>query len=146
MFIQCSDCHYKYLVNSADLKPKGRMVQCANCNHKWFQEPLNEEDLLSASFPETSFEKKDNIKNNLKDPSLKQIKNLPSTIVNEPKVSMLNSFIMFMVLFIFLVCFWLFRSYGTSILVLAKFYINEFYFNLKLIISDIAKIIHHLLN
>ena len=40
MFIQCSDCDYKYIVNSADLKPDGRMVECANCNHRWFQEPL----------------------------------------------------------------------------------------------------------
>ncbi len=51
MFIQCSDCDYKYIVNSADLKPDGRMVECANCNHRWFQEPLKVEDLLSSSVP-----------------------------------------------------------------------------------------------
>ena len=49
MFIQCSDCDYKYIVNSADLKPDGRMVEFANCNHRWFQEPLKGEDLLSSS-------------------------------------------------------------------------------------------------
>ena len=38
MFIVCSNCEFKYLVNSADLKPNGRMVECANCNHQWFQE------------------------------------------------------------------------------------------------------------
>jgi len=57
MFIQCSDCDYKYIVNSADLKPDGRMVECANCNHRWFQEPLKGEDLLSSSVPKTSQEK-----------------------------------------------------------------------------------------
>jgi len=54
MFIQCSDCDYKYLVNSADLKPDGRMVQCANCNHRWFQEPLKGEEILASSVPKTS--------------------------------------------------------------------------------------------
>ena len=57
MFIQCSDCDYKYIVNSADLKPDGRMVECANCNHRWFQEPLKGEDLLSSSVPKTFQEK-----------------------------------------------------------------------------------------
>ena len=57
MFIQCSDCSYKYLVNSADLKPDGRMVECANCNHRWFQESLREEELLSSSVPRTSQKK-----------------------------------------------------------------------------------------
>ena len=57
MFIQCSDCDYKYIVNSADLKPDGRMVECANCNHRWYQEPLKGEELLSSSVPKTSQEK-----------------------------------------------------------------------------------------
>ena len=51
MFIQCSDCDYKYIVNSADLKPDGRMVECANCNHRWYQEPLQAEEYLSSSVP-----------------------------------------------------------------------------------------------
>ena len=46
MFIQCSACNSKYLVNSADLKPEGRMVECASCSHQWLQEPILEEDLL----------------------------------------------------------------------------------------------------
>ena len=54
MFIQCSDCDYKYIVNSADLKPDGRMVECANCNHRWYQEPLQAEELLSPSLHSTS--------------------------------------------------------------------------------------------
>ena len=68
MFIQCSDCDYKYIVNSADLKPDGRMVECANCNHRWFQEPLKGEDLLSSSVPKTfqekHLEKKKEVKTN----------------------------------------------------------------------------------
>ena len=150
MFIQCSDCDYKYIVNSADLKPDGRMVECANCNHRWFQEPLKGEDLLSSSVPKTfqdkHFEKEDEGQNNETDLPPKEIKNLPSTVVREQKVSFINTFlvIFFLVFIIFL--FWTLRSHGTNIFVLVSFYINEFFFNLKLIIYDLAKIIYQIVN
>ena len=150
MFIQCSDCDYKYLVNSADLKPDGRMVECANCNHRWFQEPIKGEDILYSSIPKTD---KSNSKKNLDnqnidkdDSSPSQIKNLPSTIVKEKKVSIVNTFlVVFLLVFLFFL-FWTLRSYGTNIFVLFNFYINEFIFNLKLIIDDLTKIIYQILN
>ena len=150
MFIQCSDCDYKYIVNSADLKPDGRMVECANCNHRWFQEPLKGDDLLSSSVPKTTqekpLEKKGESQNNETDVPPKEIKNLPSTVVREQKVSFINTFlvIFFMALIIFLSL--TLRSYGTNIFVLISFYINEFFFNLKLIIDDLAKIIYQIVN
>ena len=149
MFIQCLDCDYKYIVNSADLKPDGRMVECANCNHRWFQEPLKGEDLLSSSVPKTSqeksLEKEEERQNNQTDLPPIEIKNLPSTVVREQKVSFINTLlvIFFLVLIIFL--FWTLRSYGTNIFVLVSFYINEFFFNLKLIIDDLAKIIYQII-
>ncbi len=150
MFIQCSDCDYKYLVNSADLKPEGRMVECANCNHRWFQEPLQGEDILSSSVPKTSNSK---VKKNLDTQNINednlssnQIKNLPSTVVREKKVSILNTFlVVFLLVFIFFL-FWTLRSYGTNIFVLFYFYVNEFIFNLKLIIDDLTKIFYQILN
>ena len=150
MFIQCSDCDYKYLVNSADLKPDGRMVECANCNHRWFQEPLQGEDILSSSVPKTSNSK---VKKNLDTQNINednlssnQIKNLPSTVVREKKVSILNTFlVVFLLVFIFFL-FWTLRSYGTNIFVLFYFYVNEFIFNLKLIIDDLKKIFYQILN
>jgi predicted Zn finger-like uncharacterized protein len=150
MFIQCSDCDYKYLVNSADLKPDGRMVECANCNHRWFQEPLQGEELLSSSVPKTSQEQSYTNEQNQKDVdqdlSSKEIKNLPSTVVREKKVSIVNTFlVIFLLVFLFFL-FWAFRSYGTNIFVLVNFYINEFFFNLKLIIDDLGKIIYQILN
>ena len=146
MFIQCSDCHYKYLVNSADLKPDGRMVECANCNHQWFQEPVSGEDLLSSSVPKTSYKQKHDTIEDSKNSSLKQITNLPSTVVKEHKVSTINSFLVIFLLFLLFFIFWILRSYGTNIFVLVYFYINEFFFNLKLIIDDLAKIVHQILN
>ena len=150
MFIQCSDCDYKYIVNSADLKPDGRMVECANCNHRWFQEPLKEEDLLSSSVPKTSQEKpleKEKESQNIEtDLPPEEIKNLPSTVVREQKVSLVNTFLVIFFLLFIIFLFWTLRSYGTNIFVLVSFYINEFFFNLKLIIDDLAKIIYQILN
>ena len=150
MFIQCSDCDYKYIVNSADLKPDGRMVECANCNHRWYQEPLKADELLSPSLPSTSAEKSDNDeqykKNDEKKILTKEIKNLPSTVVREKKVSLVNTFLVIFLLIFLFFTFWVFRSYGTNIFVLVKFYINEFFFNLRLIIDDLAKIIYQILN
>ena len=150
MFIQCSDCDYKYIVNSADLKPDGRMVECANCNHRWYQEPFQSEELLSSSVPHVPQEEEiSKVKNNLQENDVnvtEEIKNLPSTVVREKKVSVLNSFLVVLILILIFLSFWLFRKYGINIFVLVDFYINEFYFNLKLIISDISKIVHKIIN
>ena len=150
MFIQCSDCDYKYIVNSADLKPDGRMVECANCNHRWYQEPLQAEKLLSSSLPSSPVEKSDTdtqyIKKVARKISTKEIKNLPSTVVREKKVSLVNTFLVIFLLIFLFFTFWAFKSYGTNIFVLVKFYINEFFFNLRLIIDDLAKIIYQILN
>ena len=150
MFIQCSDCDYKYIVNSADLKPDGRMVECANCSHRWFQEPLKDEELLSSSVPKTPQAKpfvNEEVKQNDENHSLsKEIKNLPSTVVREKKVSILNTFLVIFFLIFLVFLFSIFKSYGTNIFVLVSFYINEFFFNLKLIIDDLAKIVYQILN
>jgi len=150
MFIQCSDCSYKYIVNSADLKPDGRMVECANCTHRWYQEPLGVEEILSSAVPKVSKEQLETNEQNKnideENISKKEIRNLPSTIVREKKVSLINTFLMiFLLVFLFFI-FWAFKSYGVNIFVLVKFYINEFFFNLRLIIDDLAKIIYQILN
>ena len=52
MLVSCSSCNSKYLVNSADLKPNGRIVQCARCGHNWFQiANIDVKKTLSASVP-----------------------------------------------------------------------------------------------
>ena len=146
MFIECSNCDFKYLVNSADLKPNGRMVECANCNHQWFQE-LKDTETLSA----VPSSKKENIENNEtldkhNDNKNKIVKNLPSTIVRQEKPSILNSSVaVILIIFIFLGV-WILRSFEINTLVLIDFYIREFIFNLNLIVSDLAKIIYNILN
>ena len=87
MLISCNSCNSKYLVNSAELKPDGRNVQCANCGNQWFQESQvfddNVKDDLTSEVTDGDSLKQE--KNNT------SISNLPSTYVQEPKVSILNS-------------------------------------------------------
>ena len=50
MMLVCSSCNSRYLVNSADLKPDGRVVRCVKCDHEWFQgSNLSEEETLKSS-------------------------------------------------------------------------------------------------
>ena len=147
MFIVCSNCEFKYLVNSADLKPNGRMVECANCNHQWFQE-LDDTDITS-SVPSTKKEELDqNIKNNNQKEKLEKdpVRNLPSTVVRQEKPSIVNSIIVITLAILVILAIWIYRSYGVNTFIIIDFYIREFFFNLNLIISDLAKIIHNTLN
>jgi len=147
MFIVCSNCEFKYLVNSADLKPNGRMVECVNCNHQWFQELDNSD--LTSSVPSSKKEELDqDIKNNKQQKKLEEgpVKNLPSTVVRQEKPSVINSTIVIILAIVVILAIWIYRSYGVNTFIIIDFYIREFFFNLNLIISDLAKIIHNTLN
>ena len=142
MLISCNSCNSKYLVNSAELKPDGRNVQCANCGNQWFQESQVFDDNV-----------KEDLKSEVNDgDSLKQeknktsISNLPSTYVQEPKVSILNSILLVLFVILIIIFYWFIQNSNINSLVLIQFYINEFFFNLNMIINDIAKIIHQLIN
>ena len=139
MLVSCSSCNSKYLVNSADLKPDGRTVQCAKCGYNWFQTAkIEDEEILSTSVP--SSEKKINKNNN----NLKT--NLPSTYVKEKKPSILNSILVVIVLVVIIIGFWFLKNNGFNFFVLINFLLQEFYFNLNMIINDLTKTIYHLLN
>ena len=139
MLLTCSSCNSKYLVNSADLKPDGRTVQCAKCGNNWFQIASidNGEKLSTPVF--SSEKKNDKNKNNL-------TTNLPSTYIKERKYSILNSTLVVIVLILIIISFWFLKNNGINFLVLIIFYLQEFYFNLNMIINDLSKIIHQILN
>ena len=141
MLIVCTSCNSKYLVNSADLKPEGRTVQCANCSHQWYQGSAVEEEILSSSIPSSSITSNTS-ENNTKVRS----SNLPSTYVKEQRKSIVNSILVVVLLFTTIIGFWFFQKLEINSLVLVKFYVEEFYFNLKLIFSDLVLIIHNILN
>ena len=142
MLISCNSCNSKYLINSAELKPDGRNVQCANCGNQWFQGSQvfddNSKDNLTPEINDHGSAKQE--KNNT------SISNLPSTYVQEPKVSILNSILLVLFVILLIIFYWFFQKSNINSLVLIKFYINEFFFNLNMIINDIAKIIHQLIN
>ena len=139
MLISCSSCNSKYLVNSADLKPDGRTVQCAKCGHNWFQiANIEDEEILSTSAPLTE-KKIDKNNNNL-------TTNLPTRYVKEEKSSIFNSILIVILLAIFIISFWFLKNNGINFFVLINFYLQEFYFNLNMIINDLTKIIHLILN
>ena len=146
MFIECSNCKFKYLVNSADLKPNGRMVECANCNHQWFQEI--DDIKISSSVPSSKKEKIYNVETHDKknDIENRSVKNLPSTIVRNEKPSIINSIIIVILIILVFLGIWILKSFKINTLVLIDFYIKEFIFNFNLIISDLAKIIYNILN
>ena len=102
MLVSCSSCNSKYLVNSIDLKPDGRTVQCAKCGHNWFQTAkIEDEEILGTSAP--SSEKKIDRNNNL-------TTNLPSTFVKEKKSSILNSILVVIVLAVILIGYWFLKN------------------------------------
>ena len=139
MLISCSSCNSKYLVNSADLKPNGRTVQCAKCGHNWFQLKSTEEEGFSSTSIPPSNKIADNDNNN-------QIANLPSTYIKKQEPSIMNSILVVTTLTIIIIVFWLLNNSGMNFSILIIFYLQEFYFNLKMIINDLAKIIHQILN
>ena len=145
MLISCTSCYSKYLVNSMDLKPSGRKVECVNCGNQWFQENAvneNEENnTLESSLPDMSLDK--DFKKNKKNIP---IPNLPSTYVKEKKVSILNSILVILFIILLMGGLWIIQNLEMNTIVLFKYYLNEFYFNLKLIFNDIVKIIHKLFN
>ena len=146
MFIECPNCGFKYLVNSADLKPNGRMVECVNCNNQWFQELEDADAYHSISLSKnenTANIRKVDKKNKNKD---KIVKNLPSTVVREEKPSIINSFIVIILMMLIFFGIWISRTFGINTLVLIDFYFREFVFNLNLIFYDLAKIIYNILN
>ena len=141
MLISCSSCNSKFLVNSADLKPNGRTVQCAKCGHNWFQTAsIDNDEVLSHSAPSTN-----DVKKNLNHQN-SEVVNLPSTYVKEQKVSIVNSILIVVFTFILLWGIWFLKNNNIDSFALINFYIKEFYFNLKLLINDLAKIVYQILN
>ena len=45
MIINCEQCNKKFEIESSLIPEKGRLLQCSNCNHKWF----HKKDILKES-------------------------------------------------------------------------------------------------
>ena len=142
MLLTCSSCNSKYLVNSADLKPDGKNVKCVLCGHKWFQNPdLDAEEALNLTSPNSQ-----KAENNQLEQKKSLTHNLPSTYIKEEKANLLNSLLAVLFLVIFVVLIWFIKKEGNQIITLFNYYVQEFYFSLKLIINDLAKLMNQIIN
>ena len=141
MLLTCSSCNSRYLLNSAELKPNGKTVKCAMCGHEWFQDHISsEEDLFNI-------QKNDNLTNLKEDKSDSNINtNLPAAYIEEKTPKLFNSIFIIIFISLAIVFFWQIKNEGRSFLVLFQYYLSEIYFNLKLIVSDFAKLIYQIRN
>jgi len=146
MLITCSSCNSKYLVNSADLKPNGRIVRCAKCGFDWLQSSdfleENKEPFNSSAPLESNKYTDKKIDSNTES----GISNLPSTYVMDQKPSVVNTLLLLIIFGAIIFIFWIMKNESDNVIVLTNYYVHEFYFNLKLIIRDFTKIIHQILD
>ena len=142
MLLSCSSCDSRYLINSADLKPNGRTVRCVTCGHEWFQKiNLEEEESLASPIPVVS-----KTENNASLQERSFSSNLPSTYIKKENPKVFNSILVVIFLIVSIFIFILIKREGMGLIVLLNFYIQEFYFNIKLIIHDLAKLLHQIVN
>ena len=144
MLLTCPSCNSKYLVNSADLKPNGRTVCCVKCRFDWYQAPdiyEEEKESINKTVPHTP-----NLDSNTNKNQKLSVSNLPATYVVDQKPSFINTFLVVCFLGAMFFFLWIIKNENYSLMALTNFYIHEFYFNLKLIINDFAKIIHQMIN
>tara|TARA_Y100000588_G_C13465520_1_gene590279 strand:+ start:93 stop:524 length:432 start_codon:yes stop_codon:yes gene_type:complete len=142
MLLTCSSCNSRYLVNSADLKPNGRNVKCAACGYEWFYElSLAEKENLESLKLETFINKDNQLKQ-----KIPLVSNLPSTYIKENKPSTVNSFFAIIFILLILISYVLIKKENFSIIAILYFYLQEFFFNIKLIVNDLTKLINQIVN
>ena len=61
MIIDCPECNKKFEIDSNLIPIDGRLLQCGNCNHKWFFKLNNIEKIVEKKKIETT---EDTIVNN----------------------------------------------------------------------------------
>jgi predicted Zn finger-like uncharacterized protein len=56
MIINCNNCNKKFDIDSTLIPDKGRLLQCASCDHKWFFKKEVLEKKISPINEDTSFD------------------------------------------------------------------------------------------
>ena len=135
MLLNCPSCNARYLVNSVDLKPEGKLVKCALCGHQWFQELyVGEHYIKRQSSPTYS--------NNQNDYE----KKLPSKYINANKPSLLNSILIILLIIIVSILYQTLKKIDGGIINLLYYYIQNTIIKISAAIDSIAKAIHLLLD
>ena len=149
MLLVCTSCNSRYLVNSADFKPEGRTVRCVKCGHEWLQKA----ELIDKKNQDQDISKLKINEKNKQDIKDSPVSNLPSTYIVNEKPKILNSILIILSLILIFFIFWFFNREEKDFVLLLNwlnamisFYIQEFTFNLKLIINDIVKLTQQIIN
>ena len=56
MIITCNNCNKKFVIDSNLISDKGRLLQCASCDHKWFFKKEALENTVSTIDEETGID------------------------------------------------------------------------------------------
>ena len=56
MIITCNNCNKKFDIDASLIPDKGRLLQCASCDHKWFFKKETLENTLSPIDEDTSID------------------------------------------------------------------------------------------
>ena len=56
MIITCNNCNKKFDIDSSLIPDKGRLLQCASCDHKWFFKKETLENTISPINEDTSID------------------------------------------------------------------------------------------
>ena len=80
MIITCNNCNKKFDIDSSLIPDKGRLLQCASCDHKWFFKKEVLEKKISPINEDTSI---DNV--NIFDQNNSSI-NDEESVLDEPKI------------------------------------------------------------
>ena len=142
MLLNCSSCNTSYLVNSADLQPNGRTVECANCSNQWFQKAnIENQDSIFLRI-----KRDENLKNDNNQNKEDYEKNLPSKYVEPPKPSIFNSFLIIFFLFFIIFLYFYLKNLEGGIIHLIKYYMEEIKLLISIIIQNLANFFYDLLN
>ena len=146
MIIDCPECNKKFEIDSNLIPIDGRLLQCGNCNHKWFFKLNNIEKIVEKKKIETT---EDTIVNNKipkkkrKEEIIDQSKNKNQ---NETKSKNINYFNILLVVIISIIAFILildtFKYQLTLIFPNIDFFLSNLYQSLediKLFLIDLVK-------
>jgi len=98
MIITCEKCSKTFNIQDKLVPDKGRLLQCGNCNHKWFFKPIKkeinqkkkdiEETLIekNISTSDKKFENKIKVENQIQDNQKINIKNQSKKTKKKPKI------------------------------------------------------------
>ena len=98
MIITCEKCSKTFNIQDKLVPDKGRLLQCGNCNHKWFFIPIkkeinqNKKDIEETfiekkiSTKDKKFENKIKVENQIKDVQKINIKNQSKKSKKKPKI------------------------------------------------------------